>query len=120
MSVSNLRQNSTYEKAKCKVEKLCKFDLVLDAEDVLKERCRFCNKNLYWNKVDGKVDEMAYSRAHIRDILQPGMKAYDEIYGTSWKKRIDPEKEKMKSDDWQHAVKDTAKTLSKLDDRSRL
>lgn len=68
----------------------CDFFTTLENEEVLKEMCINCGKTLIFNKIDGKIDDKRYSRAHFRDILQPFGRHHDEfvkIYGQKSLKR---------------------------------
>lgn len=74
-----------FEEGVCKTNALwCDFKPLLDNEDVVKEVCRFCNKYMYYNKVDGRIDNKRYFRAHIRDFCQPygvTRKIFIDLYG---------------------------------------
>lgn len=80
------------KEAKCGIQSavLCDFTVLLDNEEVVKERCTFCNKLNYFNKFDGRIDNRRYADAHLRDFLQPQgatRELYLKIYGTAGIKR---------------------------------
>lgn len=88
-----------YREAICPINKFCDFRVVLSNDEVQKEVCRFCNKRLMFNVIDGKIDNERYKRAHIRAFVQPiGQQAeiYEMIYGSQAFKEIDARiKEKL-------------------------
>ncbi len=48
------------------------------------EVCDFCHRRKVYRKVDGRIDNQAYLRDHVRDFCQPygaTAQVYGEIYG---------------------------------------
>lgn len=81
------------DEAYCKADKynLHIFYRIAEYPEGIKERCRECGKQMYYNKKDGKIDNKLYGRCHFRDILQPAgqMKGlFEEIYGRDGQKRV--------------------------------
>lgn len=103
--------------AKCSVALLCAFENVIDNEEMVKERCSFCHRQVYYNKVNGRIDNKKFYEEHFRDFLQPygGQKAlYTEVYGTSNPKRAAEylaKKKKISVDEIRAEIVDTLKTL---------
>jgi hypothetical protein len=115
MTVKQLRDHPSYQGAKCKRGKLCDFNVVFHNHEVQKERCSLCGKDMIYNVIDGKIDQAKYGRDHVRDFLQPGGQAYEEIYGSSWRKRKPHEKSKPTQQAIYEEAMDTAKTLSRME-----
>ena len=74
------------QEAQCRShELLCDFSLVTDHPDAHVETCRFCGRKAIWNKVHGRIDNVRYGRAHLRDFLQPfgeTRELFIKVYGT--------------------------------------
>lgn len=115
MTVSEIRKHPNYANAKCPVKKLCDFVVTEQHHDAQIERCTFCGKRIIYNKINGSVDQIQYGRDHVRDFLQPGAAAYEEIYGTSWRNRKPYEKKQPTQQEVYDEAFDTAKTLERLE-----
>ncbi len=109
------------EENKCSANKLCGFDPTFENDEILIEHCRFCNKRLMFNKVDGRIDNKRYLRAHTRDTLQPNGitgRLFREIYGVSPINKVNEIKKikgnRKTEDDWIAEARDTYKTVKKL------
>lgn len=124
MNVEQIRSDPDYAEAVCPVNRLCRYDTLFSNDVVHKEICRFCHKEKLWPRLRGQVNKLAYGRAHIRDMLQIGMRAYDEIYGRSHVDRTRKEN-KMLAKKWSeedyfiHAL-DAAKTYDRLEAQGKL
>ena len=117
MTVEEIRKHPDYQGAKCSKNKLCDLNLVFQNSEIQIDRCTFCKKEIRYNVIDGKKDEAKYGRDHIRDFLQPGGRAYEEIYGSSWKKRKPYQKPQPTQRELYEEAMDTAKTLDRLESK---
>ncbi len=115
MTVKELRDHPSYQGAKCAGGKLCDFNVVLHNQEVQKESCSICGKTVIYRIIDGKIDTAKYGRDHVRDFLQPGGRAYEEIYGSSWRKRKPMKKSAPTQQEMYEEAMDTAKTLSRME-----
>ena len=97
----------------CTREILCAFEIVKVYADYSEEVCKFCNKRVRYNKVDGVVDNRQYLLDHRRDVLQstgPDRALWLRIYGTELDKRnANLRKEwAAKADDKEHGMQRAA------------
>jgi hypothetical protein len=124
MNVEHFRSDPDYADARCTVNRLCRFDTLLSNEEVVKEICRFCKKEVRWPLVRGKMNNVAYGRAHIRDIIQPHTQAYDEIYGIAYKKIRAKEQQQLANkwgtQDYINNARDMALTFNRLEAQGKL
>lgn len=117
MTVNQLREHPSYSGAKCDKGKLCDFNVVFQNHEVQKESCSFCGKKMLYRVIDGKIDTAKYGRDHIRDFLQPGGQAYEEIYGGAWRKRKPMKKSAPTQQEMYEEAMDTAKTLDRMESK---
>lgn len=118
--------------AKCKIKSavLCDFTVMLDNEEVVKERCTFCNKIIYFNKFNGRIDDRRYADAHLRDFLQPQgatKELYLKIYGNAGIKRAQDYLEKKakrenksNTQELLEYARDVYKTNKRLESKGKL
>lgn len=91
------------EGSKCKIQSvlLCDWRTVLDNNEILKETCKYCGKQAYYNKKDDRIDNAKYLAHHLRDALQPSgamLPLYIKIYGKERiEKRTKAEEKRQKS-----------------------
>lgn len=124
MNVEQIRSDPDYAEAVCPVNRLHRFDTLFSNDVAHKEICRFCHQEKLWPKLRGQINKQAYGRAHIRDMLQKGMRAYDEIYGRSY---VDTQKKeqrilakKWSGDDYYLHALDAAKVYDRLEAQGKL
>mgnify|MGYP007071641716 CR=1 FL=1 len=94
---------------------------ILEGPGALKEACLNCGHRVIYNKRDGKIDNAAYLRNHLRDTVQPGEgktgKLYSQIYGEDAVKAharwVKNRKAKPKLEDVQAEARDMIKTLGR-------
>jgi hypothetical protein len=82
------------EGSKCKIKSvlLCDWRTVLENNEILKESCKYCGKQVLYNKKNDRIDNAKYLSYHLRDALQPNgamLPLYTKIYG---KERIEKRK----------------------------
>jgi len=117
MTVEEIRRHPDYKGAKCARNKLCDLNVVFQNHEIQIDRCSFCAKEIHYRIVNGKKDEAKYGRDHVRDILQPGGSAYEEIYGSGWRKRRRYRKGAPTQKEMYEEAMDMAKTLERLESK---
>lgn len=117
MTLAEIRRHPDFAEARCEVSKLCDFHTVERANEAQVEECAFCHKRIVYRVVDGRIDSAKYARDHVRDVLQPGGRAYEEVYGSSWRSRKLYEKNKPTHQEIYERAKDVATFLDKMESR---
>lgn len=117
MTLAEIRKHPDYAGAVCSKKKLCDFVLVVQDNACRLERCTFCGKKMAYRIIEGKLDQSKYGRDHVRDYLQPGGQAYEEIYGSSWRKRKPYQKSAPTHQEIVDQARDVATTLQRLEDK---
>ena len=65
-----------------KTSKYHDIHVLLDTVDVMREYCSQCKEQWDFTKdSNGRIDNETYREIHQKDVIQPGDKRYDEIYG---------------------------------------
>ena len=80
----NRQTKTLFKEALCKKNKFCEWKVVLANDEIQKEVCKFCGRRIFFNKVDGRIDNDRYMRTHVRAFCQPfgiTREVYEEIYG---------------------------------------
>lgn len=70
--------------------KYCGFEQIADYPSHIEERCRFCGKEVRYQKRDGRIDNKQYLEDHVRDFCQPigpTQHVYLQVYGEEGYKR---------------------------------
>lgn len=119
MTVGELRNDRAYEGAACRKGTLCDFKRLETQVDALVDTCVICHKKVIYNIRKGRMDEAKYARDHVRDFLQRGSTAFEQIYG----KRAPEKRQKTKEEVMEELRYETAEALrinSRLEAKGKL
>lgn len=105
------------QEAKCRKNRYCRFEIVKDYPDAIKEICVYCSRTMIWKKDRfGRIDNRDYARHHLRDFCQPyGMTAkyFAEIYGEEAYEKALKHRPDRKTD-WDEAGEDARRMVREL------
>lgn len=108
--------------AKCRKGTLHKFEESRNLHDAIIEACVLCSEKRIYNKgKDGRIDNTAYLRHHLRSSIQPfgrTHKLFEKVYGIDKAKkeyefhRNKKSKEKDR-EEWENTRKDIQRKLKR-------
>ena len=78
--LSPKRQNLSWEKSRCKGSWLHRYELVEEHPNYAKEVCGICGKSVFFKICNGRIDNLAYIKYHLRQVLIPQHKLYYHEY----------------------------------------